>query len=93
MGPIVLLCIVFRVTKANLVHPLVITNILSRNEKLAVGCVKNYLEQWLATENEKIKENTKIIEENVKKSAELEKQIHIYDEEYVVLISFINETK
>uniref|UniRef100_A0A914YIW2 Vacuolar protein sorting-associated protein 11 homolog n=1 Tax=Panagrolaimus superbus TaxID=310955 RepID=A0A914YIW2_9BILA len=70
-----------KVTKANLVHPLVITNILSRNENLAVGCVKKYLEQWLATENEKIKENTKIIEENVKKSNELEKQIHIYDED------------
>ena len=71
----------FRVTKANLVHPLVITNILSRNKNLAVGCVKKYLEQWMADQNRAIKENTKIIEENVTKSGELEKQIQIYDDE------------
>ncbi|KAE9549503.1 hypothetical protein FO519_007286 [Halicephalobus sp. NKZ332] len=70
-----------KVTATSFVHPLIVTNILSRNPELPISCVKLYLEHWLTDQGTDIKKGLKQIEENVEKVKDLEDQIQIYDEE------------
>uniref|UniRef100_A0A915D319 Uncharacterized protein n=1 Tax=Ditylenchus dipsaci TaxID=166011 RepID=A0A915D319_9BILA len=62
-------------TKSNFVHPLVVLEILSRNNVLQVADVKDYIVKWLENQNNLIKDNQAGIQLNEKKIDEMDKAI------------------
>uniref|UniRef100_A0A915DXH5 PEP5/VPS11 N-terminal domain-containing protein n=1 Tax=Ditylenchus dipsaci TaxID=166011 RepID=A0A915DXH5_9BILA len=62
-------------SKSNFVHPLVVLEILSRNNVLQVADVKDYIVKWLENQNNLIKDNQAGIQLNEKKIDEMDKAI------------------
>ncbi|KAI1726559.1 zinc finger, c3HC4 type (RING finger) domain-containing protein [Ditylenchus destructor] len=62
-------------TKPNYVHPLVVLEILSRNNALRIGDVKEYIVKWLEDQELLVKKNEIDIHSNEKEIEEMDKAI------------------
>ncbi|CAD5220008.1 unnamed protein product [Bursaphelenchus okinawaensis] len=59
---------------SNFAHPLVVLEILARNDNLKVADVLDYIVNWLETQNKFINEHEKLIEKSEEEIAEMDKK-------------------
>ncbi|CAI5443623.1 unnamed protein product [Caenorhabditis angaria] len=63
------------IEKSQVVHPLVVLEILSKSQNLTISTIKEYVINWLKKQESKILKNRKTIKENEKQMDELDEHI------------------
>src|SRR4051794_18575187 len=59
-----LIALLEKATQTNFIHPLVVLEILSRNESIKIADVKEYVVKWLEQQNATVAENEAAIRAN-----------------------------
>ena len=65
-------CLLFRIESSELIHPLVVLELLAKNEHLTISSVKDYIVAWLRKQQIIIEDDRNAIKENNKAMGELD---------------------
>ncbi|CAD5227197.1 unnamed protein product [Bursaphelenchus xylophilus] len=74
LNPEDLIKLLDKAKSANFVHPLVVLEILARNDNLKIADILDYIVNWLETQNKFIDEHEKLIEKNEAEIEEMDKK-------------------